>query len=157
MSTTPSWTVSAGNTHELAPKDRQRAMQSWREVFAVPLYQARGRWKDGQFEWHLFSGKTTPALNGARAQAAYAEEARQWNRGRKRAAPGGGKPTYCVVPEDLEYRAFQVAGGQLPDFSACLADVYVWPANLGWTMAFTHEAEAMGLGPYFSRREWLGA
>ena len=63
-------------------------------------------------------------------------------------------PSFFIVPEDPVLPAFECQGGQLPDFNAAYADVYVWPEDLAWTMAFTHEANLMELGPYFSRREW---
>jgi hypothetical protein len=48
----------------------------------------------------------------------------------------------------------RLVNGALPDFRPLCDDVYVWPDDLAWTMAFTHE-EASGLGPYYCRREWV--
>ena len=63
--------------------------------------------------------------------------------------------SFLVLPEDEGLAAFECGGSRLPDFNGPYADVYVWPADAGWTMAFTHEATLMDLGPYFSRREWV--
>jgi hypothetical protein len=67
----------------------------------------------------------------------------------------GIRPTYWLVPEAPEYPAYRCEGARLPDLSHTTTDVYVWPDDVAWTMAFTHEAAALGLGPYFSRREWV--
>ena len=146
-----------GTLTMLTPRERHLRIQHWRQVFAAPLHRATGKWKDGQFEWHVFSGRWSRALNGGRAQAAYAEEAERWTRARKRTAPGGVRPTFWLVPEDAEYPAYRCEGARLPDLSHLFADAYVWPDDASWTMAFTHEASAMDLGPYFSRREWVDA
>jgi hypothetical protein len=64
------------------------------------------------------------------------------------------RPTrLIVIPEDVAFPAYELAVRQLPSFSGLCGDVYVWPPDHAWTMAFTHE-ESDGVGPYFSRREW---
>lgn len=128
---------------EIPFKERWRVMQEWRAVYAAPFHQQTGRWKDGQFEWHLFSGRHVRALSGAKGSAAYEAE----------------RPTALViVPEAEELPALRIdlprGKSGLPDFGAIYGDVYLWPPDLCWTMAFTHEQES-GLGPYFSRREWV--
>jgi hypothetical protein len=113
-------------------------------VYAAPFHRRTGRWKDGQFEWHVFSSGETKSLHAFRAEAAYAEE-------RPRSV--------LVVPEDEEFDAVRIelphGKDRRPYFGGIYADVYIWPPDLSWTMAFTHEQES-GLGPYFSRREWVG-
>ena len=64
-----------GTVTALSPQERHGRMQEWRQVFAAPYHRATGKWKIGQFEWHVFSYQATRALNGARAQAACGEEA----------------------------------------------------------------------------------
>lgn len=126
-----------------APITRQQrgeSTQRWREVYARALHGAAGRWKHGQFEWHVFSFKHTRALSGGKALEAYQIE-----------KPG----RLVVVPEDQGVPAYDMVVNALPYFTSIYGDVYVWPSDLSWTMAFTHE-ENDGVGPYFSRREWAG-
>lgn len=62
--------------------------------------------------------------------------------------------TACAARDLLVYfegkELFDCFGVPSPDFSDWGADLYVFPADLAWTMAFTHE-QCMGLGPYFAR------
>ena len=60
----------------------------------------------------------------------------------------------CSLPEVDRLTGHSYGRGALPDYRAESYDVYVWAEDLAWTMAFTHE-ESLGLGPYFSRREWV--
>jgi hypothetical protein len=122
----------------LTRKQRGDLMQRWREIYACRLHASTGKWKHGQFEWHVFSFKHTRALSGGRALEAYRHE-----------RPG----RLFVIPEAQDLAAYELAAQQLPTFTAVYGDVYIWPPDLAWTMAFTHE-ENDGVGPYFSRREW---
>jgi hypothetical protein len=128
-----------GDHRELDRNERWQLMQRWREVFAVSLHAKTGKWKLDEFEWAVFSNRYTRALAGGRAMEAYCSEQAD---------------DFFVVPEDAKLPAFECQGSRLPDFNAAVADVYVWPEDLSWTMAFTHEANLMELGPYFSRRDW---
>lgn len=114
-------------------------MQQWREVYAAPLHAATGKWKRDNYEWHTFSFHHAPAISGVRAAESYLAEA---------VVP------HYVVPEDENWPAFHCASERLPDLRIIADDIYVWSEGLAWTMAFTHEQE-IGLGPYFSRREWV--
>jgi hypothetical protein len=126
-----------GRQDTLSERARWRAMQEWRNVYAAPLHAATGRWKKDGFEWHVFSLGYAEAISGLKAVAAY--ESEQAN-------------VMIVCPESTKLPAVRIDGGGLPNFQN--EDVYAWPEDLGWTMAFTHE-ESIGLGPYFCRREWL--
>jgi hypothetical protein len=112
-------------------------IQDWRESYAVGLHAATGRWKHGKYEWHLFSFGYALALNGAQAAQTYSEQRAE---------------SVIICPEENRLPAARLIGGELPDFFWKYEDVYVWPGDLSWFMAFTHEAGS-GLGPYFSRRE----
>jgi len=68
-----------GTVTARSPQERHARMQEWRQVFAAPYHRATGKRKNGQVEWHVFSYRGTRALNGARAQAAYGEEATRWD------------------------------------------------------------------------------
>ncbi|MEO8389393.1 MAG: DUF4275 family protein [Polaromonas sp.] len=80
--------------------------------------------------WHIFSGGRYPSLSGAQAMAAYEKQV---------------AAEYVVLSNDRE-TAF--ATNALPQ-SSSLTDYCVFPVNLAWTMAFTHEDG--WLGPYFAR------
>ncbi len=80
-----------------------------------------------------------PALSGVSAAAAYDREH---------------PDVFIVYPEWLKAPAVRLIGGTLPNFRPECDDVLVWPDDLSWTMAFTHE-ESLGLGPYYCRREWV--
>ena len=132
----------SGGVQEILP-DRKRGdlLQAWRQVYAAGLHAVSGCWKYGPFEWHVFSFEYARAWNGQPATAAYSVE----------------EPTAVIVcPESAKLPAVRLTGGRLPDFGSACVDAYVWPEDLAWTMAFTHE-ESLGLGPYFCRREWVVA
>jgi hypothetical protein len=127
-----------GQTEPIARIERDKLLQTWREVYAAPYHDAQGRWRLSQFEWHVFSFGYTRALNGERAVAAYSDQS---------------APSLIICPEDGRKPAWKLTDGNLPDFRKWGGDVYVWPDDLSWTMAFTHEG-GLGLGPYFSQMEW---
>ncbi len=82
------------------------------------------------FKWHIFSGGAFPALDAEKAHEAY----------------GGVNETQYIVMGNDHEQAILV--GSKP-MSCNLSDYYVFPANMAWTMAFTHEEG--WLGPYFAR------
>ncbi len=123
----------------LEDRERWALMQGWRRIYAARLYAATGRWKHGPFEWHIFSHGYAHALHGERAALAYEAER---------------SDALIVCPESGQLPAVCLTAGVLPDFRPECDDVYVWPDDFSWTMAFTHE-ESWGLGPYFCRREWV--
>ena len=130
--------ATCGAQREALPQDRRaELMQRWREVYSAGLHAATGRWRRGEFDWHVFSFGDARSLNGEAAREAYRAE-----------SPRG----IIVAPEDYRLPAFRLETERLPEFAG--TDVYVFPESLRWTMAFTHE-ESSGLGPYFSRAEWI--
>lgn len=120
-------------------RDRLQSIRRWRERFAAPVADHRGGWRLGGYDWHVFSFGHVPALVGDLAFEEY--RARE---------PG----VFLVIPQRDALPAFRAVGGALPDFRSSLEDVAVWPEDLGWTMAFTHE-ESIGLGPCFCRADWV--
>jgi hypothetical protein len=128
-----------GRVETLADKERWKWIQEWREVFAIGVYGPTGHWKAGQFEWAIFVTEVR-ALNGPRASLAYTAEQ---------------SVDFIVYPEVPALPAVRLLDADLRDFRPINEDVYVWPSDLAWTMAFTHE-ESIGMGPYFCRREWVG-
>ena len=79
--------------------------------------------------WHIFSAGRYPALTGKQALARY---------------EGQLAPEYVALSND-RVQAFETDAR--PQAGA-FADFLVFPRNLAWTMAFTHEAG--WLGPYFA-------
>ena len=124
---------------ELPTKEGWRVMQQWREVFAAPYHAATRKWKRGKYEWHIFSFKDTKSVDRKHAMKQYERQSVE---------------RFFVVPEGEHLTAYFCIGGSLPNFRSLAEDIYVWPEDLSWTMAFTHEMEP-GLGPYFCLREWV--
>ena len=135
-----------GGHYTVVPRQECSALlQSWREVYAAGMFAATGRWSMGGLEWHVFSFEHAKALCGEPALAAYREELPE---------------EVILFPQtSRELPVVRLSAERLPELRALSArclDVLVWPEDRSWTMAFTHE-ESLGLGPYFSRREWLAA
>lgn len=84
-----------------------------------------------QYKWHIFCGEGYPCVEGDLAEAAYKEHE---------------SAAYIVMSEDGE--AFLT--DERPSDINC-TDAYVFPENLSWTMAFTHEEGWMG--PYFAKHK----
>jgi len=117
----------------------QRFMQAWRERFARAVKAQTGKWVHLGYEWHAFSYNFTRSKSGVRGLELYLAEL---------------GPVVYVIPEDEGDDAFICRAPALLDFSDCETDVVVFPPDLRWTIAFTHEQP--DLGPYFSRAEWSG-
>ena len=127
--------------HALTSEARHAWLQEWREVYAAGLHAATGQWKIDGFEWHVFSFQHARARNSQHSLAAYAAES---------------APDFVVCPESHRLPAVRLVGARLPQIAGRGSDILVAPADLAWTMAFTHE-ETQEIGPYFSRREWIVA
>lgn len=132
-------TECGGTWEPLSNSERGAWIQRWREAYAAGLYTATGKWKLGEFEWHVFSFRHARALNALPALQAYRSEPPQ---------------PVVIYPEARALPAVLLRGTRLPDFAGRGADLLVTPLDLSWTMAFTHE-ETLEIGPYFSRRDWL--
>ena len=112
--------------HRCTPAEAADWRERWRAVYA----------RDGRgaglhrYLWHTFSAGRFPALAGAASEAAYATHT---------------APEYVVLPNH--------DAGALVSMTRPVRDRYndvlVFPRNLAWTMAFTHEDGY--LGPYFAR------
>ena len=132
----------AGGRHNIIPmRRRHELLQEWRHVYAAWLHVVTGKWTYRGYDWHVFSYNHARALAREKASFAYATL--------------GPPSSYIVCPHDERLPALTVVGGLLADFKNSGLDIYVWPDDLAWTMAFTHEDG--WFGPYFSRREWTRA
>lgn len=81
------------------------------------------------YKWHIFSGGGYPSVDAEKARAEYES---------KFAAE------YIVMSNDHE---LAILTDSKPE-SCNLSDYYVFPVNMAWVIAFTHEEG--WLGPYFA-------
>jgi len=109
--------------------------RAWRKVFAVSTYEKTGKWRYRGHDWHSFSYDFYPHLDGNRALQKYVN------------IKGG---VFYVIPDDKNLMGYECRGKKLPDLSSFGQDIYVVPAELGWTMVFTHEQPEFG--PYYAKR-----
>jgi hypothetical protein len=104
----------------------------WLEAFGADRHGVNAK----AYLWHIFSGSRYPNLSGAEAMTEYEKQV---------------AVEYVVLSND---RKTAFATETLPQ-SSSLTDYYVFPANLAWTMAITHEDG--WLGPYFARHRNFAA
>ncbi len=113
-------------THRFTSEEAQGIATAWLDAYGK---QSQGVNAEA-FMWHIFSGGRYQSLSGTAAREEYVKQS---------------AAAYIVLGNDRK-TAFTTE--KLP--SACsLSDYYVFPPNLAWTMAFTHEDG--WLGPYFAR------
>lgn len=117
-------------------------LHSPEEVFQTLMnwLGAYGQDRDGidadSFLWHIFSSGRYPSETGPAARSSYEQAIAH---------------EYVVLSND---RKIAFTTDQRPE-TCSLADYYVFPPNLAWTMAFTHEDG--WLGPYFARHRHFEA
>lgn len=109
--------------------------KSWLEGFCGEYKAKFGKYIDGGFRWHVFSFGVFPCLENEEAVNAYCLESAL---------------EYYVFPESGE-GDFVLVLNEKPPVSLLqeYRDFYVFPKNMAWTMAFTHEYG--WLGPYFAK------
>jgi hypothetical protein len=122
---------------ELAQDDRWSWQKRWRETYARSVKLRTGNWVYSGYEWHAFAWKFTVARQGAEALALYLAERDQ---------------RLIVAPESVKLAAFQTQGTSPIDFGPCREDIEVFPPDMRWTVAFTHEQP--DIGPFFCRAQW---
>ena len=124
---------------ELSHDNEIHMMELWEKSFCNISKSDKETIYLDQFKWHIFSYEKHPALEGDDAIGEYNKQiARE----------------FYVIPEPPPYhqeKAFIT--NTLPDANLAneLIDFYVFPKNLAWTMAFTHEYAWMG--PYFAKHQ----
>ena len=111
---------------QFTPVEVTGLVQQWLDVFG----KDRVGMNTKAYMWHVFSGGRFPALDGEQALLEYGKQA---------------CGEFVVLSNDRD-EAFLV--DSRPD-DRPFSDFYVFPPNLAWTMAFTHEEG--WLGPYFAR------
>ena len=124
----PQLSVSPGMV--LQSFSKAEALQ-WRERWSA-VYVGHHRSPGlSRYLWHQFSWEGYPAISGEEAEQCYARQ------------------VHCevvVLRSDRVAAAWRVSA---PPTQCDLSDYHVFPANLAWTMAFTHEDGL--LGPYFAQ------
>jgi hypothetical protein len=119
--------IQPGNVVRLCtPEEVAAHVAEWLNAFGANRKSANA----GDFLWHIFSGCRYPSISGPDAIAEYEKQQ---------------AVEYVVLSND---RKIAFVTDALPQRSS-LSDYYVFPANLAWTMSFTHEDG--WLGPYFAR------
>lgn len=108
--------------------------QRWRECYCAALHARTGKWRLGQFEWSTFDLGFARALRDTKALDAY------------RACSTA---EFVIVSEGATVGGLRCRAAALPDLSPLPHEYHVFPPNLEWTMAFTHE------GLFYSKQEWL--
>lgn len=86
----------------------------------------------GQYKWHIFCADRYKNIEGSRANDEYESHIAE---------------RYIVISDGKD-NAFMVDEKPM---NLIYQDVYVFPENFAWTMAFTHEEG--WLGPYFAKHK----
>jgi len=112
--------------HQYTSNEIASLVQQWLDVFGKDRQGANTK----AFLWHIFSYERYPALKGDQAVLEYRQEV---------------CCEFVVLSNDRDEAYLSDVRPDDRPFS----DFYVFPPNLAWTMAFTHEEG--WLGPYFAR------
>lgn len=115
-----------GILHQYSEDEAAQMVSHWLEAFGMNRQGVNAK----AYLWHVFSGARYPSASGAEALAQYSQQVAS---------------EYVVLSND---RRLAFATDLRPE-SCSLSDYYVFPSNMAWTMAFTHEDG--WLGPYFAR------
>lgn len=108
-------------------EETKHIAQQWLDIFGKNRRGAHTK----AYKWHVFSYGRYPALEGEPALEEYAQQV----------------PCACIVlPNEKGYSA--VLAEDKP-YGCHWTDYYVFPVNMAWVMAFTHEDG--WLGPYFAK------
>ena len=112
--------------HLYSAEETRELIETWLSIY--------GRNRQGvnskDYIWHIFSGGRYPCTEGIEAEKEYAAQQ---------------SAKFILLSND---RTNAILTDQKPDWCNHL-DAYVFPPNMAWTMALTHEAG--WLGPYFAR------
>lgn len=119
-------------THQCSAEEVTQIVSRWLAVFGQNTVTVRSE----QFLWHIFSSGSYPSEEKQAARASYEKQLAH---------------EYVVLSND---RRTAFTTNQRPE-SCAWSDYYVFPPNLAWTMAFTHEEG--WLGPYFARHHQFEA
>lgn len=119
-------------------------MQNWRYAFCSQVFNKKGRWKLGNYEWHAFSAGYVELQRGQAAEKWFQEQT---------------DTSYYVFQEMIRRFPFlRIENAALPQVEWCRQrDMIIFPVTYDWTMVFTHEDGSLADNPYFAMREWQDA
>lgn len=129
-------TQSSPSTPARIVAQEPRAVKAWVEQWLAVFGANRLGVGARHFLWHIFSNDRYPSIDGLPAYDLYEQHE----------APG-----YIVLANDRKHAFALDRRPDVPPGSTFhgWTDFYVFPANLAWTLARTHEET--WLGPYFAR------
>jgi hypothetical protein len=107
-------------------KDSREIEAEWMRIYC----KNKQGFNTKDYRWHIFSGRGYPSVEADEAESMYSK-----HNAENYYVMFNNASTIDLVkqkPTDLNYK-----------------DVYVFPKNMAWTMAFTHEEG--WLGPYFAK------
>ncbi len=130
-------TLSSLTLDRLGKGDFYSIEKSWLKYFCGEHKSKHGKYFTGGFRWNALGESKTPFLEEDQAVEAYKNEI---------------AIEYYVFPESGE-GDFVLVLKEKPPVSMLeeYRDFYVFPKNMAWTMAFTHEYG--WIGPYFVKNE----
>ncbi len=126
------------NAEVIEAKLAEQLRDSWRARYRRALERERKEAGRLDYEWHAFSFETYPALSGEAAVDAYRE------RRRPVIVMTAHARETLVAARCATAPTFEPRGPRSP----LPPDLLVFPEDLSWTFAMTHEAG--WLGPYFA-------
>lgn len=119
--------IQPGNILKIFPKKESLNLSKlWMDVFCKNKQGANTK----AYLWHIFCCDRYPHLSGGEAVKEYKQQQ---------------APEYIVLANNCK---FAVLTDLLPEYCN-MTDYYIFPPNLAWTMAFTHEDGYLD-GPYFA-------
>ena len=122
---------------ELSLEAADEIMTEWEAVYCQLSVKEKEKISFNNFKWHVFSNDAYKSINGEKAIKAYNTHVSR---------------KFYVIPEFNAWpKETAFICNRLPpsELATELKDFYVFPKNLAWSMAFTHEHN--WLGPYFAK------
>jgi len=124
---------------ELSLEAVDEIMTEWEAVYCQLSAKEKEKISFNNFKWHVFSNDAYKSINGEKAIKIYNTHVSR---------------KFYVIPELNAWpkeTAFICKSLPSPELATKLKDFYVFPKNLAWSMAFTHENG--WLGPYFAKHK----
>jgi len=129
--------ISGSILKELTPDEINQELVKWDEIYCPLLKKQKNDIYYHQFKWHVFSYDKYTSLEGDKAISAYNNQT---------ALEYYVVPQLNTWPKEVGFITDELPSSELAKEQK---DFYVFPKNMAWTMAFTHENG--WLGPYFAK------
>jgi len=117
----------------------EQVMNQWESVYCPLSKKEKEKIYFNDYKWHVFSNDAYASITGEKALEEYNKQIAR---------------LFYVIPEVTVWpNEVAFICNKLPpsNLMAKSKDFYVFPKNLAWSMAFTHEHG--WLGPYFSKHK----